>query len=240
VDSEKRPTVSSSPPINQVRASGVPEQGLHIFHLISSHETGVGNVQRLPSAYHEGNGPIKIAPATPNYLSNFISKFNARFDGGRTRARTLDPLIKSQLLYQLSYAPIEIRALEPGSARHYQRRRRLASGKPVHHAPAASLPFSAKRGRCRRRRRMGCGKRGAWTAGSRKRSCKPSVVVVAGHTPSGAARHLPQRSWGRIQARPPSSSPCRRACSGRSRASWRGAWRRPPRLDGRWRGRASP
>ena len=26
-------------------------------------------------------------------------------DGGRTRARTWDPLIKSQLLYQLSYAP---------------------------------------------------------------------------------------------------------------------------------------
>ena len=26
--------------------------------------------------------------------------------GGRTRARTCDPLIKSQLLYQLSYAPI--------------------------------------------------------------------------------------------------------------------------------------
>ena len=29
------------------------------------------------------------------------------FDGGRTRARTWDPLIKNQLLYQLSYAPIE-------------------------------------------------------------------------------------------------------------------------------------
>ena len=28
-------------------------------------------------------------------------------DGGRTQARTVDPLIKSQLLYQLSYAPIE-------------------------------------------------------------------------------------------------------------------------------------
>ena len=26
-------------------------------------------------------------------------------DGGRTRTRTLGPLIKSQLLYQLSYAP---------------------------------------------------------------------------------------------------------------------------------------
>jgi hypothetical protein len=36
---------------------------------------------------------------------NFHNKINA-FDGGRTRARTLDPLIKSQLLYQLSYAPI--------------------------------------------------------------------------------------------------------------------------------------
>src|SRR6202790_5327592 len=28
-----------------------------------------------------------------------------RLAGGRTRARTWDPLIKSQLLYQLSYAP---------------------------------------------------------------------------------------------------------------------------------------
>ena len=28
-----------------------------------------------------------------------------RINGGRTRTRTLDPLIKSQLLYQLSYAP---------------------------------------------------------------------------------------------------------------------------------------
>jgi hypothetical protein len=31
-------------------------------------------------------------------------------NGGRTRARTWDPLIKSQLLYQLSYAPIAGRA----------------------------------------------------------------------------------------------------------------------------------
>ena len=30
------------------------------------------------------------------------------FVGGRTRARTLDPLIKSQLLYQLSYAPARL------------------------------------------------------------------------------------------------------------------------------------
>jgi hypothetical protein len=29
----------------------------------------------------------------------------SEINGGRTRTRTLDPLIKSQLLYQLSYAP---------------------------------------------------------------------------------------------------------------------------------------
>ncbi len=54
--------------------------------------------------------------------------------------------------------------------------------------------FSAKRGRRRRRRRMGCGKQGAWAASSRKRSCKPSGVVAAGHTPSGASCYLPQQA----------------------------------------------
>jgi hypothetical protein len=32
--------------------------------------------------------------------------------GGRTRTRTLDPLIKSQLLCQLSYAPRQSEALD--------------------------------------------------------------------------------------------------------------------------------
>ena|GEM_PF-6569738 len=43
-------------------------------------------------------------------------------NGGRNRARTCDPLIKSQLLYQLSYAPVasatkgrKIRRLLPGA-----------------------------------------------------------------------------------------------------------------------------
>jgi hypothetical protein len=39
--------------------------------------------------------------------------------GGRTRTRTLDPLIKSQLLYQLSYAPHA--AHETSSAAHRSR-----------------------------------------------------------------------------------------------------------------------
>ena len=38
---------------------------------------------------------------------------NSDFIGGRTRIRTLDPLIKSQLLYQLSYAPAD-----RGKSRH--------------------------------------------------------------------------------------------------------------------------
>ena len=35
--------------------------------------------------------------------------------GGRTRTRTLDPLIKSQLLYQLSYAPTARADLRQGA-----------------------------------------------------------------------------------------------------------------------------
>ena len=36
--------------------------------------------------------------------------------GGRTRARTWDPLIKSQLLYQLSYAPPFVRGMAGSGA----------------------------------------------------------------------------------------------------------------------------
>src|SRR5262249_6491807 len=38
------------------------------------------------------------------------------FIGGRTRTRTWDPLIKSQLLYQLSYAPETPAAVSPARA----------------------------------------------------------------------------------------------------------------------------
>ncbi len=56
-------------------------------------------------------------------------------DGGRTRARTLDPLIKSQLLYQLSYAPIATRGVHPPPARP-------ACSKGDRRCPAAPGPFS--------------------------------------------------------------------------------------------------
>ena len=41
----------------------------------------------------------------PQRLSVFQISEVSDLNGGRTRARTWDPLIKSQLLYQLSYAP---------------------------------------------------------------------------------------------------------------------------------------
>ena len=44
-----------------------------------------------------------LAPAGDG--ANEKRKDNVEVSGGRTRIRTLDPLIKSQLLYQLSYAP---------------------------------------------------------------------------------------------------------------------------------------
>jgi hypothetical protein len=51
-------------------------------------------------------------------------------DGGRTRARTLDPLIKSQLLYQLSYAPIAIcRAASLGKGRRLAKARQTVQRK---------------------------------------------------------------------------------------------------------------
>jgi hypothetical protein len=50
--------------------------------------------------------------------------FNALI-GGRTRTRTLDPLIKSQLLYQLSYAPQPRGQATTMNAAQAGRRRRL-------------------------------------------------------------------------------------------------------------------
>ena len=47
--------------------------------------------------------------------------------GGRTRARTWDPLIKSQLLYQLSYTSIREGRRHRGRPRHLQPLRKEAA-----------------------------------------------------------------------------------------------------------------
>src|SRR5216684_7783904 len=68
--------------------------------------SGLGFV-RSPSTFRawKGSGHSFICAKAetkeaPRRGASFVSSH-----GGRTRARTWDPLIKSQLLYQLSYAP---------------------------------------------------------------------------------------------------------------------------------------
>jgi hypothetical protein len=58
--------------------------------------------------------------------------------GGRTRARTWDPLIKSQLLYQLSYAPGTLK-----SGKAFVRAGRLAKRPPDVQQGNGSFPQSA-------------------------------------------------------------------------------------------------
>src|SRR5262249_51533902 len=67
---------------------------------------------RLPRSFSTARaapgGPHKVrlnlsGLAYSDHRSKILYLFD--FFGGRTRTRTWDPLIKSQLLYQLSYAP---------------------------------------------------------------------------------------------------------------------------------------
>ena len=51
--------------------------------------------------------------------------------GGRTRTRTWDPLIKSQLLYQLSYAPPEAPSSHPSCAAYVLKARKAALIEPI-------------------------------------------------------------------------------------------------------------
>ena len=54
-----------------------------------------------------GFGAAAVARFGPKIVAGLPSRSSRKRAkvGGRTRTRTLDPLIKSQLLYQLSYAP---------------------------------------------------------------------------------------------------------------------------------------
>src|SRR3546814_7970280 len=61
--------------------------------------------QARPAAAEEGKRR-GCAVTQCRMLKMSVGLSQWRKNGGRTRARTWDPLIKSQLLYQLSYAPI--------------------------------------------------------------------------------------------------------------------------------------
>ena len=48
---------------------------------------------------------LRCEPGSEQCRANHFAKNETGAGGGRSRIRTYDPLIKSQLLYQLSYAP---------------------------------------------------------------------------------------------------------------------------------------
>src|SRR5262245_27538601 len=60
---------------------------------------------RMERARDNGENNVKTGCGNRIHASESQLEIIRR-DGGRTRTRTLDPLIKSQLLYQLSYAPV--------------------------------------------------------------------------------------------------------------------------------------
>ena len=50
--------------------------------------------------------------AGPHFRQENLKRFVHQANGGCSRIRTYDPLIKSQLLYQLSYAPVPFESRE--------------------------------------------------------------------------------------------------------------------------------
>ena len=105
--------------------------------------------------------------------------------GGRTRTRTLDPLIKSQLLYQLSYAP----GSTGGSA---AKPRCLSKGRP----PCPASRTSASRGNPKKK---------AGPAGPRKsRQVEARRLGLRRGSRAGGARRYPQPTsrWRPLTAGP--------------------------------------
>src|SRR3984885_13100076 len=78
------------------------ERGTEIFDVETNLQTGPSAAQR-PSA--ETRAGAK-SPHSGAINTKRLTKVSTQgLGGGRTRARTWDPMIKSHLLYQLSYAP---------------------------------------------------------------------------------------------------------------------------------------
>ena len=76
-------------------------------------QCGMPFLRGLPTTSGLLNFPLTGAQRVHRVLGNLAERYthaqpidNILGFGGRTRTRTWDPLIKSQLLYQLSYAPI--------------------------------------------------------------------------------------------------------------------------------------
>ena len=118
--------------------------------------------------------------------------------GGRTRARTWDPLIKSQLLYQLSYAPgaWDRKAFASG--------RRLAKPPPDVQQGSPSFPASVGRLKTRKSRRNPA------ASLTRRRSPERPVLRAAparyhGPGPGAGRRRAPSSDGANLPGRRPSS-----------------------------------
>src|SRR5579862_7029519 len=88
------------------------------------HRVGRGSRPQARSENKTVNGDVNGGLLEGYPISQVIESI-----GGRTRARTWDPLIKSQLLYQLSYAP--------GTVRKGANRKRASFSKATPRCPAS-------------------------------------------------------------------------------------------------------
>ncbi len=125
--------------------------------------------------------------------------------GGRTRARTWDPMIKSHLLYQLSYAP----GLGPEKA--FARGRRLAKRFPDVQQTGGSFPDLWRNPGKAKSRRIPAASAHVWD-----RPGKP--VLRAAQDPLGPARDRGRSGCGHSRGRGPGRHRHRRD-SGRNRGA---------------------
>jgi hypothetical protein len=92
--------------------------------------------------------PLSVPSRGTRPVCSGYSSASSCKDGGRTRARTWDPMIKSHLLYQLSYAP------GTGPEMTLARGRRLAKRPPDVQQTRASFPALCSLARQAKSRRI--------------------------------------------------------------------------------------
>ena len=134
------------------------------------------------------NAKTPAEPATAPILAAMFREKSDQEIGGRTRTRTWDPLIKSQLLYQLSYAP-GLRS-RPGR----ESARRVAGACRAVQRPNATPATKRKSRRAGTRRlpvrRRSCRGAGSATAAASlwtvTGAARPSDQIPRGHRRSGA------------------------------------------------------
>jgi hypothetical protein len=78
------------------------ERGTEIFDTETNAQMGPSAKQRPPAETHADAKSLHSGAINAKGLTKVSTQ---GLGGGRTRARTWDPMIKSHLLYQLSYAP---------------------------------------------------------------------------------------------------------------------------------------